>query len=71
MEEEQTKGFCICVECNIKIPHKKRQPCRELQCEKCGRVLMREGSYHHQLYLKKIGDNNYESSNSNKGKCCR
>jgi len=71
MNTEEHNGFCICVECNSKIPHVKGQPCRQYSCAKCGRTLMREGSYHHQLYLKKIGEHNYEISNSNKGKCCR
>ncbi len=64
MESEQ-KGWCICVKCDIKIPHYKGQPCREQSCEICGVPLMREGHYHHQLYLKKIGDKSYENGNSN------
>ena len=70
MELEQ-KGFCICVKCDIKIPHYKGQPCRDQNCEKCGAPLMREGSYHHQLYLKKTGETNYETGNSNKKQSCR
>lgn len=46
-------GFCICLACNIKIPHKPGIPCRENQCPSCGKALIRENSYHHQLYLKK------------------
>jgi len=71
MKSDEYIGFCICVACNIKIPHAKGQPCRQQTCEKCGKPLMREGSYHHQLYLKKIGDHNYENSNSNERKPCR
>jgi len=71
MEQAEQKGFCICVECNIKYPHYKGHPCRNEKCEKCGQPLMREGSYHHQLYLKKIGESNYESGNSNPEQCCR
>jgi len=31
--------------------------------------MMREGSYHHQLYLQKLGEINHESSSTHKGKC--
>jgi len=71
MKADEYNGFCICVECNTKFPHKKGVPCRTQSCEACGKTLLREGSYHHQLYLQKIGDTSYENSDSNKGKCCR
>lgn len=62
MESNEDHGFCICVHCNIKIPHKKGQPCRAMFCNTCGKKLMREGNYHHLLYLKKTGENNENSS---------
>ncbi len=71
MEAEAYNGNCICVECNITFPHKKGNPCRNETCPECGHTLMREGSYHHQLYLKKIGESNYETGYSNQRKCCR
>jgi hypothetical protein len=59
-------GNCICVHCNIVIPHVKGKPCRENDCPKCGKKMMREGSYHHQLYLQKKGEQNNEISSTNK-----
>jgi uncharacterized protein len=50
---DQTNGHCICTHCNTRIPHLKGKPCRENCCPKCGRRMLRENSYHHQLYLKK------------------
>ncbi len=47
-------GFCLCVDCNIQVPHMTGVPCRDVLCEKCGKPMIRENSYHHQLYLKKI-----------------
>lgn len=47
---------CICVHCNTRIPHERGIPCRQNKCPKCGRIMFKEGSYHHQLYLKKIVD---------------
>lgn len=54
-EEHQHEGggFCICIDCNLRIPHQEGVPCRDLTCTQCGRNLMRENSYHHQLYLRK------------------
>lgn len=46
-------GFCICIHCNTRTPHQKGVPCRETACPGCGKKMMREGSYHHQLYLNK------------------
>ncbi|HEX2970626.1 MAG TPA: hypothetical protein VHO46_16125 [Bacteroidales bacterium] len=63
---ESTDGFCICMNCGKKIPHIKGMPCRENNCPDCGKSMLREGSYHHQLYLKKTGENDHESSSSNK-----
>ena len=70
METTDFNGYCICVHCNKKMPHTKGMPCREIVCPECGKKMMREGSYHHQLYLQKKGEINHESSNPDKGKCC-
>ena len=56
LEESQTMGsggYCICPKCDKRIPHKRGMPCQEEQCLKCGQKMMREGSYHHQLLMKK------------------
>jgi NAD-dependent SIR2 family protein deacetylase len=50
---------CICVHCQQSFPHEKGHPCRENKCPTCGKSLMREGSYHHELYLKKKKDTNH------------
>ena len=41
-------GFCICLKCDIRIPHKTRKPCRKEGCPKCGKMMLRENSFHHQ-----------------------
>jgi predicted DNA-binding protein (UPF0251 family) len=46
-------GFCICLHCNTKAPHQPGVPCRERKCPQCGKKMVRENSYHHQLYIKK------------------
>ncbi len=50
---QETNGNCICTQCNKRIPHVTGKPCRETRCPDCRRIMLREGEYHHQLYLKK------------------
>jgi Zn-finger nucleic acid-binding protein len=56
METPDCNGFCICPECNTRIEHKCGKPCRAENCPVCGKAMMREGNYHHLLYLKKMND---------------
>lgn len=46
-------GHCICLSCGSKIPHKDGVPCQNEHCPECGKPMFREGSYHHQEYLRK------------------
>jgi len=55
LRNEDGPGFCICLECNTRIPHQPGIPCRESLCPNCGKNMIRENSYHHQLYLNKKG----------------
>lgn len=64
--DEDSKGFCICINCGLKVPHTRGKPCRETRCPNCGNTMLREGSYHHQLYLKKKGETDHENSSTNK-----
>jgi uncharacterized protein len=52
---EEDSGYCICLNCNTKIPHQPGIPCRKRECPNCGKSMIRKNSYHHQLYLKKRG----------------
>jgi len=38
-------GDCICVACNIHVPHQPGVSCTSLKCPKCGRTLIREELY--------------------------
>lgn len=58
--EEECNGKCICVHCNTRIDSEKGKPCRENNCPECGKKMMREGSYHHQLYELKKAEKNQE-----------
>ncbi len=46
-------GFCICPKCGEKVPHIAGRPCQQILCPKCNTKMLREGSEHHQLFLKK------------------
>jgi len=50
---QKEKGYCICIKCNKRIAHTRGVPCRENKCPDCGKVMLREGGYHHRLYLEK------------------
>lgn len=52
-KHEEESGSCICLHCSIKITHQAGVPCRDNSCPNCGKQMIRENSYHHQLYLKK------------------
>jgi uncharacterized protein len=54
-DQVEGPGFCICMDCNTKLPHQPGIPCREVDCPGCGKKMIRENSYHHKLYLKKRG----------------
>jgi len=43
-------GLCICPKCGGQVAHKQGVPCQDEQCPQCGARMLREGSYHHQLF---------------------
>jgi len=46
-------GHCVCPQCGEQTVHHRGIPCQEEHCPECGAKMLREGSYHHQLSLKK------------------
>lgn len=47
-------GYCICLECNSRIPHRNCIRCLEMNCPVCGAAIMvREGSPYHLYALRK------------------
>ena len=46
-------GFCVCMHCGTKTPHREGIPCRTERCPKCGTVMLREGSEHHRLAVER------------------
>lgn len=51
--EEDANGCCICLKCGKKTPHTVGVPCHSILCEICGTPMIRENSYHHNLYKEK------------------
>ena len=51
-------GYCVCPKCNTRIPHRPGIRCQEEVCPKCGAKMLREGSYHHELFSKNKKNNN-------------
>lgn len=46
-------GDCICPKCETTIPHQRGVPCQQERCPECGAKMLRVGSEHHTLWLKK------------------
>ena len=43
-------GKCICPKCGENMSHQKGTPCQEEKCPSCGAKMIREGSYHYELF---------------------
>ncbi len=54
-------GYCICPKCNNRMEHNQDIPCQDEKCSECGAKMIREGSYHHELFLKKQKENSENS----------
>ncbi|OQY29870.1 MAG: ferredoxin [Candidatus Cloacimonetes bacterium 4572_55] len=46
-------GNCICPKCDYKKAHEEGIPCQNERCPNCGKKMVRENSYHHDLIMKK------------------
>ena len=46
-------GYCVCPKCEKRTAHNEGIPCRDEKCPECGAKMLREGSYHHDLLVKK------------------
>ena len=49
-------GYCVCLACGTKAPHEAGVPCMQTKCPQCGKTMIREGSEHHQEFLRKHGN---------------
>lgn len=53
LNDPNGQEYCICVNCDTRIPHEKNVPCRTHKCPNCSKTMLKEGSYHHRLYIEK------------------
>jgi hypothetical protein len=47
MDEErqggmESGGYCVCLDCGERVPHRRGVPCRDERCPKCGKAMVRE-----------------------------
>jgi predicted amidophosphoribosyltransferase len=59
-------GRCICPKCGETIAHQDNVPCQEERCPGCGAKMLREGSYHHQLFKDKQAKKQRKTSDTPK-----
>lgn len=58
IRSEEMSDYCICVHCGHKTKHKPGEPCHLTACDVCGKAMMREGSFHHKLFLQNKSEKN-------------
>ena len=46
-------GRCVCPNCETYQPHRRGVPCQDERCPTCGGKMLREGSTHHEQFVKK------------------
>lgn len=46
-------GECICPKCETRIPHQDGVPCHDELCSQCNAKMLRVGSEHYDLWMKK------------------
>jgi hypothetical protein len=42
LSDRGSKGYCVCLQCDYKIIHKRGLPCAALKCPQCGIKLERQ-----------------------------
>lgn len=60
-------GYCVCPKCEKKFPHGRGVKCQEERCPECGAKMLREGSYHYQLWLEKKEKRKHHDIDTRKG----
>ena len=50
---EGPDGYCICPRCETRLAHRQGVRCRDERCPRCGAKMLREGSEHHELWLRR------------------
>ncbi len=62
-------GTCICPKCNTTVLHRHGVPCQEERCPECNAKMLREGSEHHELWLKQKIPNTRDELGELLGEC--
>lgn len=60
------EGFCICLECNTRLPRRSLITCIEMNCPNCGAIMVREGSPYHFSVLEQGMDFSGRSDSSSR-----
>jgi len=50
----ENMSYFVCPKCGERVPHRSGVPCQEETCPRCGAKMLRKGSSHFQLWLKKL-----------------
>jgi len=49
-------GYCVCLKCGEKVPHRRGVRCLDERCPQCGKAMVREGGAHHREALERKSD---------------
>ena len=61
------RGFCVCLECGMRVPGQRGVTSLEMSCPNCGAVLVREDSPYHRYATHRRLEHDLRAAFGNRG----